>query len=109
MKKTLLQRRSFLRLTALGGGGFVLGLYPKLALAQRGGPATNYQPLAFIRVSADGIVTIIAKNPEIGQGVRTTLPMVIADELDVDWKNVRVEQADLDQAKYGPQNAGGST
>jgi isoquinoline 1-oxidoreductase beta subunit len=109
MKKKEIARRSFLQLTALGSGGFMLGLYPKLSLAQRGGPPTNYQPLAFIRVSADGIVTIIAKNPEIGQGVRTTLPMVIADELDVDWKSVRVEQADLDQAKYGPQNAGGST
>jgi isoquinoline 1-oxidoreductase beta subunit len=109
MRKTEIARRSFLQLTALGGGGFMLGLYPKLALAQRGGPPTNYMPLAFIRVSPEGIATIIAKNPEIGQGVRTTLPMVIADELDIDWKNVRVEQADLDQAKYGPQNAGGST
>jgi isoquinoline 1-oxidoreductase subunit beta len=114
MKKTLttrqlIARRSFLQLTALGGGGFVLGLYPKPGFAQRGPAPTNYQPLAFIKVAADGIVTIVAKNPEIGQGVRTTLPMVIADELDVAWKDVRVEQADLDQAKYGPQNAGGST
>ena len=109
MNKRMIERRSFLQLTALGGGGFMLGLVPKMALAQRGGTPTNYMPMAFIRVSADGIATIIAKNPEIGQGVRTTLPMVIADELDVDWKNVRVEQADLDQAKYGPQNAGGST
>lgn len=109
MRKTLIDRRSFLHVTALGGGSFMLGLYTKPMFAQRGGPPPNYQPLAFIRVSADGIATIIAKNPEIGQGVRTTLPMVIADELDIDWKDVRVEQADLDQAKYGPQNAGGST
>jgi isoquinoline 1-oxidoreductase subunit beta len=109
MKKTSIDRRSFLHLTALGGGSFMLGLYSKPVFAQGRGAPTNYQPLAFIRVSADGIATIIAKNPEIGQGVRTTLPMVIADELDIDWKHVRVEQADLDQAKYGPQNAGGST
>jgi isoquinoline 1-oxidoreductase beta subunit len=101
-------RRSFLNVTALGGGGLMLAYYAKPLRAQRG-PAAPLPPLAFIKVASSGAVTIMGKNPEIGQGIRTTLPMVIADEFDVDWKDVKVEQADLDQAKYGPQNAGGST
>ena len=101
-------RRCFLQISAVAGGGFLLGLYDRpWASAQGfGGPPLTAE--AFIRIAPDGTVTIMARGPEIGQGVRTMLPMLIAEELDADWGKVRVDQADLDEAKYGPQFAGGS-
>ena len=113
MTTQTIDRRSFLRVTALAGGGIALASYlePAEALAgwvsPRPAPAA-FTPNAYIRITADGVVTIVAKNPEIGQGVKTMLPMLIAEELDVDWKDVTVEQADSDPAVYGSQFAGGS-
>jgi isoquinoline 1-oxidoreductase beta subunit len=106
-----IDRRSFLKVSAVGAGGVLLGLYaePEASAQGRGGPAAPVDPHAFIRVAADGAVTIMAKNPEVGQGVKTMLPMLIAEELDVDWKSVKIEQADFDSAKYNGQSAGGST
>jgi isoquinoline 1-oxidoreductase beta subunit len=113
---TVVNRRSFLRVTSLAGGGILLGAYLEPALEAAVGGSTQaaptsaaFTPNAFIRIAADGGVTIIAKNPECGQGIKTMLPMLIAEELEVDWKAVRVEQALSDQAKYGRQFAGGST
>lgn len=107
-------RRDFLRVSALAGGGILLASYaePLEALQRLGtGTAPVADPMlsAYIRLTADNIVTITAKNPEIGQGIKTMLPMLIAEEFDVDWKNVRVEQADFDPTKYQAQIAGGST
>jgi isoquinoline 1-oxidoreductase beta subunit len=110
---TLLNRRLFLKVTALAGGGMLVATYvdPITGLiAQATQPAQpRFVPNAFIRITADNAVTIVSKNPEIGQGIKTSLPMIIAEELDVPWERVSVEQADLDQSRYGQQNAGGST
>ncbi len=106
-------RRDFLRVTALAGGGILLSSYNRelTALESFGANATAADATlsAFIRIMPDGIVTIIGKNPEIGQGIKTMLPMLIAEELDVDWKNVRVEQGMFDPTKFSGQYAGGST
>ena len=104
-------RRGFLRVTSLAGGGLLLGTFLDFsAPAQLGAEevaAGEFMPNAFIRIAPDGKVTIMAKNPEIGQGVKTMLPMIIADELDVPWASVTIEQAMSEEAKYGRQSAGG--
>jgi isoquinoline 1-oxidoreductase subunit beta len=101
-------RRAFLKASVIAGGGLLLDFsFPNLEAAEAKpmGAALN----TYIRVMPDGIVTIVAKNPEIGQGVKTMLPMLIAEEFDVDWKNVRTEQAIADGVRYAMQFAGGST
>jgi isoquinoline 1-oxidoreductase beta subunit len=108
---TTIGRRQFFRVSALAGGGMLLATYFKFGAEDLSAAdtAAEFVPNAFIKIMPDGAVTIIAKNPEIGQGVKTMLPMIIADELDVDWKNVKIEQGDFDPTKYGPgQAAGGS-
>jgi isoquinoline 1-oxidoreductase beta subunit len=112
MEKVFIDRRSFLKVTALAGGGMLLALYASPldeVFAQMGFPQAKLVPASFIMIHPDNTVTIMAKNPETGNGVRTMLPMLIADELDVEWKSVKVQQADVDQAKYGLQLEGGST
>ena len=113
MTSTLrLDRRQFLRVTAAAGGGILLATYIepfRAARALAAEPAADFAPNAFIRITPDGIVTITAQNPEVGQGSKTMLPMLIADELDVDWKSVRIEQGSLDTTNFRNQYAGGST
>jgi isoquinoline 1-oxidoreductase beta subunit len=110
MSMTSINRRSFLRVSALAGGGFMLGLYPKAAaaLAQTGRPADPaLLPADFISIASSGIVTITARNPESGTNGHNMLPMMVAEELDVDWKDVKIVRADVDN-KYGTQFVGGS-
>lgn len=114
---TSIDRRSFLRLSAVAGGGLVLGFYldsvPGLGAAEvlnvNASDASGvFAPNAFIRIATDGAVTIFAHKPEIGQGIKTSLPTIVAEELEVDWHAVTVVTAPLDSA-FGSQAAGGST
>ncbi len=114
MQTTLLTRRSFLRFTAIAGGGLLVSTYldplaEVFAQGPQAGPAPVFVANAFVKISPDNVITIISKNPEIGQGIKNALPMLIAEELEVPWADVRIEQADLDQTRYGLQVAGGST
>ena len=103
-------RRDFLKLTGLAGGGLALAFYirsgPEAAAAE-GTASGDFSPNAFIRISPSGTVIIVSKQPEMGQGVKTSLPMIIAEQLEVPWKDIIIEQGDFD-AKYGGQSAGGS-
>ena len=110
-----LSRRGFFHVTALAGGGLLIGARFSLDGARGAGAAAadgtangDATLNAFIRLTPDGTATIMAQNPEIGQGVKTMLPMLIAEELDIPWSQVRVEQADFDATKYRGQMAGGS-
>jgi isoquinoline 1-oxidoreductase beta subunit len=104
-------RREFLKTSAAGGAALVISFCLPGSLARAGAAAADpasFTPNAFIRIDADGGVTLWAARSEMGQGVRTSLPMILAEELDADWSRVRVLPADLDPAKYGDQGTGGS-
>jgi isoquinoline 1-oxidoreductase beta subunit len=103
-------RREFLKLTGLAGGGLVLAFHiksgPQAAAAQSA--SGNFAPNAFIRIAPTGAVTLVSKQPEMGQGVKTSLPMIIAEQLEVPWKGIVIEQGDFNEKLYGGQSAGGS-
>jgi isoquinoline 1-oxidoreductase beta subunit len=105
---TTFSRRHFLKVSALSGGGMLLS-FSFLNTGVEAKPLDDsvFAPNVFIKIKPDGTVVLMAPNPEIGQGVRTSLPLIVAEELCVDWKKVQVEQAPLD-SKYGDQTAGGS-
>jgi isoquinoline 1-oxidoreductase beta subunit len=107
-----LSRRGFLKVAGGAAGGLVLGLSmgaPGEAQAQSAGPPPRpFAPGAFVRVAPDGKITLISKNPEIGQGIKTGFGVMLAEELDAKWSDVTVQQAEVNAAVYGSQIAGGS-
>lgn len=105
-----ISRRHFLKITTLAGGGVLFGfeLLANVAPETAADAAPLFSPNAYLSIDPKGIVTLMAPNPEIGQGVKTSLPMLLAEELDVDWNKVVINQAAYDKDKYGNQSAGGS-
>lgn len=110
--KTQMNRRSFLKVSMWGSAGLMVGFSWMSSFAQSNGikdvPEEWLDINAYIKIAGDGKVTIFSPNPEIGQNVKTAMPLIVAEELDVDWNNVKVEQAPLDTVKYSRQLAGGS-
>ncbi|WP_372775205.1 molybdopterin cofactor-binding domain-containing protein [Mangrovibacterium sp.] len=112
--KTKLNRRSFLKSSVLAGGGMLIGFNWLAASCAADAPKGLTIPdewfeiNGYLKIGENGVVTIMSPNPEIGQNVKTSMPMIVAEELDVDWKNVIVEQAPLNTDIFNRQLAGGS-
>src|SRR5258706_4636140 len=107
-----LPRGTFFKLAGDGAGGLVWGCHlpSEVFAASNTQQGTKDQAInAFIRMAPDNTITIYSKAPEIGQGIKTSLALIIAEELDADWDHVVVEQADINPKLYGAQGAGGST
>ncbi len=107
-----LSRRGFIKVTGLAGGGFALALslgpITEKAFAQAK-PVTDASLNPYVQIRTDGTVVLFAKNPDVGQGVKTSLPLIVAEELDADWDTVEVRQSIISAELYGLQLAGGST
>src|SRR5690606_20758840 len=111
--KTTVNRRSFFRVTAMAGGGMMIsfswlaGCKPKseesLTL-----PEEWFELNSYIKIGSNGVVTLMSPNPEFGSNVKTSMPMILAEELDIDCKNVIVQQADFYPERYDRQFTGGS-
>ena len=104
-------RRSFLKLAGFAGGGLLLAFHldTRSARAEDAGEHETITLNSFVRVAPDDTVIVYSKGPEIGQGIKTAFGLIIAEELDADWKTVKVDQAPINPKVYGYQGAGGST
>jgi len=112
--KTKIDRRSFFKSSVLAGGGMLLGFNWLASACSTDSPKALTLPdewfeiNGFLKIGENGVVTIMSPNPEIGQNVKTSMPMIVAEELDVDWAKVIVEQAPLNTDIFTRQLAGGS-
>src|SRR5688500_8538112 len=111
-QKTSINRRSFLKSSALAGGGLMISFS---CLAESGDKVSEldlpdqwYELTGYIKITPDNIIKILNPNPEFGQNVMTSLPMIVAEELEADWKQIVVEMGHHDNVKLGPQFTGGS-
>ncbi len=103
-----LNRRQFFKLSGVAGGGLVLGLGMSAQVGAQAVAADGTVITPYVQILSNGRIKISSKNPECGQGIKTGLPLIIAEELDVRWEDVDVVQADIDASRYGLQLAGGS-
>jgi CO/xanthine dehydrogenase Mo-binding subunit len=107
-KKIVLRRREFLQVLGVGGAGLVLGvIHPERVAGQQA--AIMFKPNEFIAIDRDGRITIWVARSEMGQGVRTAVPMMVAEELEADWEKIVVVPALAHPSKYGSMSTGGST
>ena len=111
--KTSLNRRSFLKASSLAGGGMLLGFNWLAGCESVDGSISSipdewFEINGFLKIANNGLVTIRSPNPEGGQNVKTSMPMIVAEELDIDWSNVIVEQAPLNTDSFTRQFIGGS-
>jgi isoquinoline 1-oxidoreductase subunit beta len=117
--KTTYNRRSFLKASALSGGGMLLGISWLSSTKAVGAPTTDLttgvnapaiwnELNGFVQITPDNVIRIMSPNPEGGQGVKTSMPMLVAEELDADWQTVVIEQAGLDTKHFTRQFIGGS-
>ncbi|MBD0376300.1 MAG: xanthine dehydrogenase family protein molybdopterin-binding subunit [Flavisolibacter sp.] len=108
-------RREFLKLTSITGGGLLLGFNwfsaeakAPVAIENAAGAAANLGFNSYLSIATDGTITIFSPNPELGQNIMTSFPMIVADELDADWTKVKILQAPLDTKNFERQTTGGS-
>ena len=112
--KTNYSRRAFLKSSALAGGGLMISFssFAKLGIGEKVSgielPDQWHELTGYIKITPDNIIKILNPNPEFGQNVMTSLPMIVAEELDADWQKVVIEMGPHDIVKLGPQFTGGS-